>query len=101
MLYDFFRKRTDASSPRAGLIHVGRTLYGTTFDGGDRNSCRSTGCGTVFSLTTGGTETGGTIGSPFRGTTCDDALAAVEIVELAALGMAGLAVVTARKSRLK
>ena len=51
--------------------------------------------------TTGGAATGGTIGRPFSGAPCDDALAAVEMVELATLGIAGLAVVTASKSRLK
>ncbi len=53
VLYDFHR-RSDANYPRAGLIHVGRTLYGTTY--GDRNSCPGKGCGAVFRLTTGGKE---------------------------------------------
>ena len=55
VLYDFHR-RTDASHPRGGVIYVGRTLYGTTYYGGDRNGCPGTGCGAVFRLTTGGKE---------------------------------------------
>ncbi|MGB6599840.1 MAG: hypothetical protein WBE77_01995, partial [Candidatus Cybelea sp.] len=42
----------DGSNPRASLIDVGGTLYGTTFAGG-ANSCSyispHTSCGTVFS----------------------------------------------------
>ncbi|MGB8909654.1 MAG: choice-of-anchor tandem repeat GloVer-containing protein [Candidatus Cybelea sp.] len=57
VLYDFFRKRTDASSPRAGIIHVGRTFYGTTYgDPKAVSSCPGKGCGAVFRLTTGGEE---------------------------------------------
>ncbi|MGC9993356.1 MAG: choice-of-anchor tandem repeat GloVer-containing protein [Candidatus Cybelea sp.] len=48
-----FAGGTDGSSPAASLIDVDGTLYGTTVGGG-ANSC---GCGTVFSITTSGTET--------------------------------------------
>ncbi|MFY9720344.1 MAG: choice-of-anchor tandem repeat GloVer-containing protein [Candidatus Cybelea sp.] len=45
----------DASDPHASLIDVRGTLYGTTPVGGSSSSC-ARGCGTVFSITTGGTE---------------------------------------------
>jgi uncharacterized repeat protein (TIGR03803 family) len=49
----------DGSNPRASLIDVGGTLYGTTFAGG-ANSCSyispHTSCGTVFSITPSGAE---------------------------------------------
>jgi uncharacterized repeat protein (TIGR03803 family) len=50
-----FGNGTDGSKPSAGLIDVQGTLYGTTRSGGGSPSCTS-GCGTVFSVTTGGTE---------------------------------------------
>ena len=42
----------DGSNPDAALINVDGTLYGTTAKGG----VHPCGCGTVFSITTGGTE---------------------------------------------
>ncbi|MFZ0363724.1 MAG: choice-of-anchor tandem repeat GloVer-containing protein [Candidatus Cybelea sp.] len=49
---------TDGAFPIASLIALKGTLYGTTEEGGDHSGgCAGTGCGTVFSLTTGGTET--------------------------------------------
>jgi uncharacterized repeat protein (TIGR03803 family) len=43
----------DGANPYAGLIDVNGTLYGTTFGGGKNHAhC----CGTVFSVTTTGTE---------------------------------------------
>jgi uncharacterized repeat protein (TIGR03803 family) len=39
-----------------GLIEVGGTLYGTTVEGGTGSTCQSSGCGTVFKITTSGTE---------------------------------------------
>jgi uncharacterized repeat protein (TIGR03803 family) len=47
---------SDGSQPTASLINVNGTLYGTTLDGGKGGCNQSQGCGTVFSLTTGGTE---------------------------------------------
>jgi|HubBroStandDraft_6_1064221.scaffolds.fasta_scaffold29206_3 uncharacterized repeat protein (TIGR03803 family) len=49
---------TDGASPTASLINVRGTLYGTTTAGGVRGcfSPNSYGCGTVFSVTQGGTE---------------------------------------------
>jgi uncharacterized repeat protein (TIGR03803 family) len=49
--YNFGATSTDGQSPYAGLIDVAGVLYGTTSAGGTRSD------GTVFSLTTGGTET--------------------------------------------
>lgn len=46
-----FDRRSKGENPLAGLVDVNGTLYGTTGYGG--SSC---GCGTVFSLTTTGTE---------------------------------------------
>jgi uncharacterized repeat protein (TIGR03803 family) len=54
-----FGKGADGVYPRAGLIDVGGRLYGTTFyGGGSPDSCDDFyhGCGTVFIVTTGGSE---------------------------------------------
>jgi uncharacterized repeat protein (TIGR03803 family) len=53
-----FGKGTDGSYP-ASLIAVNGTLYGTTSGGGSYSQCQIDGfqgCGTVFSITTDGTE---------------------------------------------
>jgi uncharacterized repeat protein (TIGR03803 family) len=55
VLHDF-HKRTNGHSPQAGLVDAGRTLYGTTFYGGNYSCARELGCGTVFRVTTGGKE---------------------------------------------
>ncbi len=44
----------DGQWPSAGLLDVNGTLYGTTQGGG--KNCASDGCGTVFSITIGGSE---------------------------------------------
>jgi uncharacterized repeat protein (TIGR03803 family) len=50
-----FRGSTrDGASPKAGLINVNGTLYGTTAFGG--SGCGSVGCGTVYSAATAGAE---------------------------------------------
>jgi len=55
VLHSFGGGSADGSFPYAGLIDVKGTLYGVTTDGG--SFCQpSGGCGTVFSITTGGTE---------------------------------------------
>ena len=47
----------DGASPRASVIDVGDTLYGTTVFGGPHICISSVyGCGTVFSISAGGTE---------------------------------------------
>ena len=57
-----FGNGDDAQHPWAGLVHfgTGTTLYGTTFFGGIHRTCynppEGIGCGTVFSITTRGTE---------------------------------------------
>lgn len=52
-----FAGRSDGGNPYYGLSDVGGTLYGTTAVGGG-SGCRSGyGCGTVFKITTSGTET--------------------------------------------
>ena len=56
VLYSF-KGAGDGASPVAGLLNVKGTLYGTTFAGGaGRCHGGSYGCGTVFSITTSGTE---------------------------------------------
>ncbi len=59
VLHSFAYGTTDGNWPVAGLVDVGGTLYGTTRSGGADASCKAlvpAGCGTVFSITTGGTE---------------------------------------------
>jgi uncharacterized repeat protein (TIGR03803 family) len=51
-----FAGGTDGANPVAGLIVVGGSLYGTTQYGGMTTNLCSAGCGTVFKLTTNGTE---------------------------------------------
>ena len=51
-----FGGRPDGSHPVASVIDVDGTLYGTTKLGGVGSSYAPSGWGTVFSLTTGGTE---------------------------------------------
>jgi uncharacterized repeat protein (TIGR03803 family) len=55
-LHSFGGGSADGAYPNGGLIDVNGTLYGTTAYGG--GGCGTTdGCGTVFSITTTGTET--------------------------------------------
>jgi uncharacterized repeat protein (TIGR03803 family) len=68
-----FHGGSDGANPYAGLINVNGTLYGTTYSGGGRSQC-STGCGTIYSTTTSGSEevlwrfAGGTDGAhPYAG----------------------------------
>jgi uncharacterized repeat protein (TIGR03803 family) len=54
-----FKGGSDGAHPLAGLVDVNGTLYGTTSQGGG-SGCTNTltsGCGTVFSVTTSGQET--------------------------------------------
>jgi uncharacterized repeat protein (TIGR03803 family) len=53
VLYSF-KGNGDGAYPYEGLIDVNGTLYGTTHAGG--SECYSTGCGTVFKITTSGKE---------------------------------------------
>ena len=56
VLYNFGSYPTDGEIPEAGLIKLNGVLYGTTINGG--SGCYSSGgCGTVFAITTSGTET--------------------------------------------
>jgi uncharacterized repeat protein (TIGR03803 family) len=73
-----FRSKDDGGVPVAGLIDVGGTLYGTTSQGG-KYVCGVEddyyGCGTVFSITPGGTETVlHSFGGPSDGTQPDASL---------------------------
>jgi uncharacterized repeat protein (TIGR03803 family) len=53
-----FKGGADGAGPRGGLIDVNGTLYGTTRygGGGSASNCGSLGCGTVFSVSTKGSE---------------------------------------------
>jgi uncharacterized repeat protein (TIGR03803 family) len=54
-----FQEGGDGAFPTSGLINVGGTLYGTTQYGGGATAVCSVpvdGCGTVYSITTGGVE---------------------------------------------
>jgi uncharacterized repeat protein (TIGR03803 family) len=57
VLHSFAGGKRDGDYPEAGLINVNDTLYGTTLRGGAHCEGGSeSGCGTVFSITTSGTE---------------------------------------------
>lgn len=51
-----FQGGKDGETPERGLVQVGKTLYGTTFNGGGSGCTNHIGCGTVFSLTAKGKE---------------------------------------------
>jgi uncharacterized repeat protein (TIGR03803 family) len=51
-----FAGGTDGANPRAALLDVKGVLYGTTSNGGGSYCSSGTGCGTVFSVTTSGSE---------------------------------------------
>jgi uncharacterized repeat protein (TIGR03803 family) len=51
-----FQGGKDGETPERGLVQDGKTLYGTTFNGGGNGCTGHIGCGTVFSLTTKGKE---------------------------------------------
>jgi uncharacterized repeat protein (TIGR03803 family) len=50
-----FADGSDGSQPFSGLINVNGTMYGTTSQGGG-SACNGFGCGTVYSMTTSGSE---------------------------------------------
>jgi uncharacterized repeat protein (TIGR03803 family) len=52
-----FTGKKDGYWPRAGLVAVNGTLYGTTSAGGAGTCASQQGCGTVFKITTSGKET--------------------------------------------
>ncbi|MFZ0031850.1 MAG: choice-of-anchor tandem repeat GloVer-containing protein [Candidatus Cybelea sp.] len=54
VLHSFGGSSEDGTVPQAALINVKGTLYGTTLVAADCNGIQS--CGTVFSITPGGTE---------------------------------------------
>ena len=54
-LYRFKGGASDGAYPYAPLIDVDGTLYGTTLRGGG-SGCNGDGCGTVFSISTSGSE---------------------------------------------
>lgn len=51
-----FKGHKDGAQPVSPLININGVLYGATTWGGS-NTCNNAGCGTIFSLTTSGTET--------------------------------------------
>jgi uncharacterized repeat protein (TIGR03803 family) len=76
VLYSF-KGGADGSTPEAALINIGKKLYGTTAYGGG-GACNK-GCGTVFSLTTAGTET---VLHSFQGAYADGQLPESALVDL-------------------
>jgi uncharacterized repeat protein (TIGR03803 family) len=57
VLHSFAGGKRDGDYPDAGLLNVNDTLYGTTFRGGAHCwGSSESGCGTIFSITTSGTE---------------------------------------------
>jgi uncharacterized repeat protein (TIGR03803 family) len=64
-----FGASPDGAAPFASVLNVGGTLYGTTQVGGTGTACNDN-CGTVFSLTTGGSES---VLHSFLGATSDGA----------------------------
>ncbi len=56
VLHSFRANGIDGELPEAGLTNVNGTLYGTTIAGGGTECANGSGCGTVFSITTDGTE---------------------------------------------
>jgi uncharacterized repeat protein (TIGR03803 family) len=54
VLHSFAGARTDGAYPNAALIDLRGTLYGTTLLGGSK--CPNYGCGTVYSISTTGSE---------------------------------------------
>ena len=54
VLYSF-AGNTDGANPFSSPVAIGNTLYGTTIYGGD-DVCATTGCGTLYSVTTKGHE---------------------------------------------
>lgn len=55
VLYAFGKSTKDAATPSASLLSISGVLYGTSAYGGTH--CGTQGCGTVFKITTGGSET--------------------------------------------
>lgn len=55
LLYSFMGG-SDGAFPEAGLVDLNGKLYGTTVEGGT-GACGSVGCGTIFEVTTSGSET--------------------------------------------
>src|SRR5579871_5041798 len=55
VLYSFNPGKGDGATPLAGLIDSAGALYGTTAYGG--RNCGTVGCGTVYKIDSGGTET--------------------------------------------
>jgi uncharacterized repeat protein (TIGR03803 family) len=56
VLYSFGWDSSDGSQPDAALIDVDGMMYGTTENGGGGCNSYGSGCGTVYSITTTGTE---------------------------------------------
>ena len=52
-----FKGRPDGREPRAEVLDVNGTFYGTTYNGGESACFRKLGCGTVYTVTASGSET--------------------------------------------
>src|SRR5271156_792334 len=76
VLYSF-QGGSDGTAPFASVINVGGTLYGTTYSGGA--GCPAPGCGTVFSITPGGSES---VVYAFKGGTGDGELPKAALIDV-------------------
>lgn len=79
VLYSFAGGASDGGYPYGGLINVKGTLYGTTLSSGGLG-CYSSGCGTVYKITTAGKES---IVYSFNGGTSDGAFPEAPLVDVA------------------
>lgn len=77
VLYAFGASAGDGSTPMSGLVNVKGTLYGTTAFGG--KNCGSAGCGTIFKISTSGTET---VLYSFKGGSNDGSMPASNLVRV-------------------
>lgn len=77
VLYSFDPSKGDGATPLAELIDSGGALYGTTAYGG--RNCGTVGCGTVYKIDTGGTET---VLYKFKGGTGDGDTPSAAVVDL-------------------
>lgn len=69
VIHSFTGGTSDGANPYGSLVDVNGTMYGTTLSAGGLG-CYSTGCGTVFKITTSGKES---IVYSFKGGTSDGA----------------------------
>jgi uncharacterized repeat protein (TIGR03803 family) len=55
VLYNF-QNQPDGADPSSGLLELNRRLYGTTYEGGNKDCWHHLGCGTVYRISSRGAE---------------------------------------------